>query len=89
MAGAFYLQLGFATIQGALYGFLLSFVFLVLYMIEENLEGRFLLEPQFGDEYRAYRKRVKGFIPFVFWGSPVRARRPGVRGRLSRSRDRV
>ena len=66
MAGAFHLQLGFATTQGAVYGFIMAFAFLAMYVIEEKLEARYLLEPRFGDEYRTYRGRVKGFIPFVF-----------------------
>ena len=38
---------------------------LVVFRMRINIEEKILIE-QFGDEYQAYRKRVKGLIPFVW-----------------------
>jgi len=38
---------------------------IVVFRMRINIEEKILIE-QFGDEYRAYRKRVKGLIPFVW-----------------------
>jgi protein-S-isoprenylcysteine O-methyltransferase Ste14 len=56
--------LGTALVRGTL-GSLLGFVVAVAALwLKGRMEERFLLE-EFGDEYAAYRREVKSWIPFV------------------------
>jgi len=65
-AGYIYAVLGIHIAHGFLFGILFSiFMILIVYGFRIPAEEKMLTE-YFGDEYRAYSKKTKRFIPFIF-----------------------
>ncbi len=56
---------GIALYAGSLYGFLVMSANIPLVLNRIRMEEN-LLAGAFGEDYRAYRKRVKKLIPFVY-----------------------
>lgn len=65
LASAWFIAIGWSLWQGALYGLVSAALYLVVLRAHAAMEEKHLLIPVFGEDYLAYRKKVKAFIPYL------------------------
>jgi len=56
---------GIPLVFSSLYGFLITLALIPLILYRVEIEERMLIE-RLGDEYRAYMRRTKKLIPFIY-----------------------
>jgi protein-S-isoprenylcysteine O-methyltransferase Ste14 len=63
--GRILLHTGSVLILSSLYGFLLTAIGLMFFLVRIRIEEEMLLQA-FGDEYRDYQKTTKKLIPYIY-----------------------
>jgi protein-S-isoprenylcysteine O-methyltransferase Ste14 len=61
--GLHFICLGWFLVWGAVYGLYFVPVFVLFNVLQAFFEERYVLGKEFGDEHKAYKKRVGMFIP--------------------------
>ncbi|MDI6905725.1 MAG: isoprenylcysteine carboxylmethyltransferase family protein [Candidatus Bathyarchaeia archaeon] len=64
-AGGILFIIGWFLIWGAIYCLYLVPLFVLLAIVQAFIEEKYILEKEFGDEYREYKKKVGMFFPKI------------------------